>query len=148
MIADRRKQTVDQLNSFLRGEMSAVETYRLALERIGSTSAARPLLQRCLASHAQRVEILRHRIVEFGGTPSDDSGAWGAFVTACEGGAALLGDKLAITMLEEGEDHGLKDYRNDLKKLDAEARQMIAAELLPEQEQTHRAMSNLKHQLA
>ena len=35
------KSSVDKLNEFLRGEMSAVETYQMALDKLEGTSAAR-----------------------------------------------------------------------------------------------------------
>ena len=52
-----------------------------------------------------------------------------------------------MAALEEGEDHGLKLYRDDLTKLDAPARQLVETDLLPEQERTHQFMSTLKHTL-
>ena len=59
----------------------------------------------------------------------------------------MLGEKTAISALEEGEDHGLHDYQDDLDKLDADARQIVVTELLPEQQRTHQALSTLKKQL-
>ena len=52
-----------------------------------------------------------------------------------------------MAALEEGEDHGLKLYRDDLTKLDAPVRQLVETDLLPEQERTHQFMSTLKHTL-
>ena len=141
---ENRSDVVDQLNSFLRGELSAVETYRQALERLTSSQASTQLRE-CLTSHQQRVSLLRSRIQLLGGQPSEDSGAWGAFAKMIEGGAAVFGEKAAIAALEEGEDHGLKDYKADLDKLDSESRRLVESQLLPAQQQTHRALSNLKH---
>jgi hypothetical protein len=53
----------------------------------------------------------------------------------------------AIDALEAGEDHGLHDYRQDLPKLTPEARDLVTTQLLPQQELTHRTMSELKHEL-
>ncbi|MEO6954696.1 MAG: DUF2383 domain-containing protein [Polyangia bacterium] len=139
--------SVDQLNSFLRGEMSAVETYRIALDKLDKASFARMQLQSCMRSHQQRVDILKAKIMELDGTPADGSGAWGVFAQAVQGVSAALGDKVAITALESGEDHGLADYRQDMTKLEGDARQLIVAQLLPKQEETHRTMSSLKKQL-
>jgi demethoxyubiquinone hydroxylase (CLK1/Coq7/Cat5 family) len=141
---NKSEKTVEQLNSFLRGEISAVETYRIALDKIESTSSARSQLETCRRSHEDRVAILKSAIQAIGGTPSESSGPWGVFAKAVEGGGALLGDKIAVAALEEGEDHGLKDYRGDLNELDPEARQLVMSCLLPQQEQTHRTMSSLK----
>jgi len=67
-------QPIDQLNSFLRGEISAVETYRQALDKVNDTQA-RMQLEQCHVSHQQRVDLLRMRIVELGGEPAEGSGA-------------------------------------------------------------------------
>src|SRR5262245_5223780 len=114
---------IDQLNSFLRGEMAAVETYRDALTKISDLRERREL-EECMRSHDRRVQMLRDRILELGGTPADSSGPWGTFANAVEGSARLFGDKAAIAALEEGEDHGLKDYRTDLGKLDQRSRDL------------------------
>lgn len=136
----------DILNKFLRGELSAVETYRQALERLGTSACATDLTEN-LRSHEQRVEMLRNQVVRLGARPSEGSGPWGSFAKLIEGGAKLLGEKAAIAALEEGEDHGLKLYRDrsDLEKLDLATRDFVERSLLPEQERTHRTTSALKH---
>jgi len=137
---------VDSLNEFLRGEISAVETYRQAIEKLGS-SPTRAQLEDCRRSHEERVGKLREWVARLGGEPAKDSGAWGAFARLVEGGAKALGERAAVAALEEGEDHGLKLYRGDLDKLDAASRRLVETDLLPEQERTHRFMSTLKHTL-
>jgi hypothetical protein len=141
-------QNIDQLNSFLRGELSAVETYGIALNKLKLDSPARSRLDACRRSHSERVEALRSRIVELGGSPSVSSGPWGTVTSAIETGAMVLGEKSAIAALEQGEDHGLRDYREDLPKLDDQARDLVTTRLLPEQEHTHQVMSQLKRELA
>jgi len=136
-------ETVDQLNSFLRGELSAVETYRKALTKLESFPH-RPMLEECASSHQQRVLLLAQEVERRGGQPAKSSGAWGAFAKAVEGGSAALGAKLAIAVLEEGEDHGRNDYDRDIDGLDADARQLVAQRLMPEQLRTHGTMSRLK----
>ena len=86
-------------------------------------------------------------VLELGGQPPDGPGVYGAVLKLCEEGARLFGDKRAIGLLEQVEDHELADYRADLNKLDADVRYLVTSEILPEQEQTHRTMSTLKHQL-
>jgi uncharacterized protein (TIGR02284 family) len=139
-------QPVEQLNSFLRGEISAVETYRQALSKVNDVRA-RTELEQCHLSHQQRVDRLRTRIVEMGGKPAESSGPWGAFAKAAEGSATAFGEKAAIDVLEEGEDHGLKDYQKSLGDLDAASRMFVEQELLPAQQRTHRTLSTLKHTL-
>jgi uncharacterized protein (TIGR02284 family) len=136
--------SVDTLNELLRGEISAVETYRQALSKL-TTSSARSQLEDCARSHQLRVEKLRDQVVRLGGQPDEKSGAWGAFARLVEGGAKTFGEKAAIAALEEGEDHGLKLYRGDIDKLDPASRALIEQDVLPAQEATHRSMSTLKH---
>jgi demethoxyubiquinone hydroxylase (CLK1/Coq7/Cat5 family) len=138
--------TVATLNGFLRGEISAVETYRQALDKL-QTSPSRVELEQCRRSHEQRVDRLRQEVVRLGGKPVEASGAWGAFAKLVEGSAKVLGEKAAISALEEGEDHGLKLYREEMAKLDATARSVIESEVLPAQERTHKSLSTLKHSL-
>jgi uncharacterized protein (TIGR02284 family) len=146
-MAEAREQSVDVLNSFLRGEISAVETYRQALEKV-ERPQIRTQLQDCMQSHAQRVTLLSEQIRTLGGTPSTSSGVWGTFAKVVEGGAKTLGEKAAIAALEEGEDHGRNDYRRDLDKLDVATRQVVQTHVVPEQQRTHDAMSALKKTLS
>ncbi len=147
MRGDPRETNIDQLNSFLRGELSAVETYRMALDKLDKGSPARTELETCMRSHEERVQMLREQIRRLGGTPSTSSGAWGVFAKVVEGGARALGDKAAIAALEEGEDHGLRDYRDNVDKLDRDMRNIVSTRLLAEQENTHSRMSSLKKRL-
>jgi len=141
-----QETTVATLNGFLRGEISAVETYRQALDKL-QASPSRVQLEQCRRSHAQRVERLRLEVVRLGGRPEEGSGAWGAFAKLVEGSAKVLGEKAAISALEAGEDHGLKLYRDEMEKLDPTVRSVIESEVLPAQERTHQSLSTLKHSL-
>jgi demethoxyubiquinone hydroxylase (CLK1/Coq7/Cat5 family) len=139
-------ETINQLNSFLRGELSAVEAYHQAIHKLG-TFSHRATLEECSRSHEQRVVLLEYEIRRRGGEPAKSSGSWGAFTKLVEGGAALLGEKAAVAALEEGEDHGRDDYRRDVNDLDQEARRFVEARVVPEQLRTHGAMSALKKAL-
>lgn len=137
---------IKQLNSFLRGEISAMETYTQALDNLDHQEhpQAAQVLRQNLSSHETRVSELRAEITRLGGDPEEGSGAWGTFAKAIEGGAAIFGDSAAVSALEDGEDHGLNDYRGDLEDLSPATRQFVAKRLLPEQTKTHRAVSQLK----
>lgn len=145
MTADRNND-IKQLNSFLRGELSAIETYGQAIEKVDDASVLE-ILRRNVESHQWRANALRQRVRSLGGEPSEESGAWGAFARAVEGGAALLGTSAAVAVLEEGEDHGLADYRRDASELSPATRQFVQQELLPMQQRTHDSLSVLKSQL-
>ena len=127
--------SVDQLNSLLRGEISAKETYTQAIERIGPEGRGEAEVLRQIArEHTGAVERLRDAVVRAGGTPTESSGVWGTFARAVEGTAKTLGGKAAIKALKEGEEHGLKDYREAVDDVDPASRQIIVADLIPAQE--------------
>jgi len=146
-MANMETKDIKQLNSFLRGEISAIETYRQAIEHLG-TSGLRAELATCQQSHEQRATMLSEYIRGLGGAPSASSGAWGAFAKAVEGGAAALGEKRAVAALEEGEDHGNKDYQSDLSGLDPNTRELIEMRIIPLQRRTHAVMSAMKRRLS
>jgi len=137
---------VETLNSFLRGEISAVETYRQAIGHV-SDERIRSQLEDCLHDHEHRVQAIRERVEKLGGTPVGSSGLWGTFTKLMQAGADLLGEKTALQALEEGEDQGLADYQRDMDKTHGEARRFVRMELLPAQKRTHERMSRLKKTL-
>lgn len=142
----KNPKIIEQLNVFLRGEISAVETYRIARDKV-SVVGPQGEIDQCLRSHDERVQSLTARIRAIGGEPARSSGAWGALAKVLESGAALVSEGAAINVLEEGEDHGLREYRAALAKegtLDDETRS-YTRELLEKQLQSHAVMSNLKH---
>jgi demethoxyubiquinone hydroxylase (CLK1/Coq7/Cat5 family) len=138
-----RAQSIETLNSFLRGELTAVASYRAALARVRAPENQAEL-EACLASHERRVEALRRQVRALGGEPAESAGAFGAFARLLEAGAAAVGDEAAIALLEEGEDRGLQLYLDDVCKLDRETRKQIEREVLPEQVRTHDSLSDLK----
>lgn len=141
------KSSIDKLNSLLRGEMSAVETYQMALGKLDRTSTARDELLVNLKSHQDRVIALQDAIAAAGGTPAKSSGPWGTFAKIVEGTAKALGDKAAVAALEEGEDHGLKDYRAEVDDVDPRWRQIVN-QMIVMQQQTHDRLSALKRRLS
>lgn len=140
-------KSINPLNSFLRGELAAVETYRQAMAKLVD-SVHRPVLEQCARSHEERVRLLSLEVRRLGGEPATSSGPWGAFAKLVEGGAQLFGEKAAIAALEEGEDHGRDDYKRDLADLDAVTRRFIETQIVPEQLRTHATMSELKKTLS
>lgn len=138
---------VERLSALCRGEISAVETYNQAIES-GVLARYSDQLRYCQSSHQARADMLRRQIAALGGTPPVGSGAWGTFVKAVEGTATALGEKAAIAVLEQGEDHGLDEYREPTDDLDLSSRSLVKEQLLPQQLETHRIASTLKHGLS
>lgn len=104
------------LNSLLRGEMSAIETYRQGLEKLrDDNEPGVDELRAIQRDHRDAADALWHHIERTGGKPSEGSGPWGTFAKAIEGTARLFGDTAALKALKEGEEHGLKDYQDALQ---------------------------------
>lgn len=138
--------SLNTLNSFLRGELAAVESYRQAIDKVDKPPI-KTQLDTCLRSHEQRVSVLKQQIQSLGGEPVQSSGSWGTVGKVIAGAAGMLSDKAAVAALEEGEDRVRDDYNQDLDKLDPSARQVVQEQLIPEQQRTHAAMSSLKKTL-
>jgi uncharacterized protein (TIGR02284 family) len=127
-------QCVDQLNSLLRGEISSVETYEQAIRKIGDEHASDATALRAIAQeHGEAAQALRDEITRLGGEADNSSGAWGAWAKVVEGTAKLFGDASALKALKEGEEHGLKDYREAIDDVDESARELITNNLIPAQ---------------
>ena len=132
-----RDQVVSSLNSFLRGEISAAETYRMAIDKAADSAdnaANIGLLREIQEEHGRAAQALRDRIRELGGEPSDSSGAWGAWAKFTQGTANLFGDTSSLKSLKEGEEHGLKDYREGADDIDPTSSQLVQNQLIPAQQ--------------
>jgi bacterioferritin (cytochrome b1) len=137
-------EALRQLNSFLRGEISAAETYRMAIEKAGDSeknAANIGLLREIQEEHGRAAQAIRDRIRELGGEPSDSSGAWGAWAKLTQGTANLFGDTSSLKALKEGEEHGLKDYEEGLDDIDATSGELVQNQLIPAQ-QRHVSLLN------
>jgi bacterioferritin (cytochrome b1) len=132
-----RDSAIESLNSLLRGEISAAETYTMAIDKFADSDKTRvadvQTLREIQEEHGRACQKLRERVRELGGEPSNSSGAWGAWAKTVEGAASLFGDKAALKALKEGEEHGLKQYNDICDEVDTASAQLIASELIPAQ---------------
>jgi bacterioferritin (cytochrome b1) len=122
----------NDLNSCIRSELAAVETYRQALDKEREHHGQKPAFRQLddmRREHEEAAERWRAIVPQLGGTPTSDSGAWGTWSKTVMGTAKLFGDKAALKALKEGEESGLKEYRafaddqdapHDVKSLAAE----------------------------
>jgi len=124
------KTELHTLESLLRGEIAAAETYHQALDGIDL-----PSLRSIQRDHGDAIRFLTQEIVERGAEPPTSSGAWGVFARATEGAAKLLGDKRALGALRAGEHQGLVDYENAVtnKELGTKCRDHVVETLIPQQ---------------
>jgi len=140
------KDIIDTLNSLLRGEISATETYVQALEKLAGDPAEAQVRQ-IRDDHRNAANSWRQHIHQFGGDPDQDSGAWGMFAKATQGMAKMFGKSAALKALKEGEEQGLHDYESALKKEDLpmECQQFIRT-LIPQTQEHVRVLDNLMAQ--
>lgn len=126
------ESTVDTLNSLLRGELSAIETYSKAIHKFPNLDAT-VVLQHMRTDHLESVALLRGLITERGGDPSTDSGSWGDFAGMVESAASLFGVSSAISALKQGEKHGVKEYEEALldSSLEDKVKPLLKDKLLP-----------------
>src|SRR5262245_6493340 len=98
------QQTVANLNSLLRGEIAAAETYLQAMDKVGNDPGAAEL-RSIHAHHREAANEFRKRVHQFGGKPVQGSSAWGAFAEAVAGAAKHFGQSGTLKALKEGEVH-------------------------------------------
>lgn len=123
---------VDELNELLRGELSAVETYKQAMEKVSGLD-----LEKALKDHEMAVKELTEEVRKAGGTPSQDSGVWGVWTQAVTGTAKALGKETALQALKQGEEHGIEEYQELLEDDDVPAgvKNLVRQKLLPKQKE-------------
>jgi hypothetical protein len=131
---------IEEFNEFLAGEISAVETYELALKSVSKEDVRQALLK-CQQSHSKRVEKLTACVVDLGGTPATSSGVWGPFAAFSQKDAASETDVIAL--LEESEAERLVQYEAEQKIVVSPVLEVLRNDLLRAQHETHLTMSSL-----
>ena len=129
---------IETLDALLKDELSATETYQQTLEilredaELGDSVALMPIYE----AHKEATSSLQALISRLGGSPAEDSGAWGAWAKIVLGGADLLGKESILKALQEGEKKGAEDYEEALKvtELPSDIRSLIETKLLPDQQ--------------
>lgn len=124
---------IETLNNFLKDELAATETYQQAIDKFqDDEDGGLESLTTIHQDHKQAVASLQALIDRLGGEPADDSGVWGTWANIIQGGANLLGKKVALKALHEGEVKGCEAYQDTLQQneLPAEIRSLIENKLL------------------
>jgi uncharacterized protein (TIGR02284 family) len=132
-MATATTSTIDTLNTLLRGEIAATETYQQALAKVGAEPGAEEL-RRIHREHREAANTLRQHVHHHGGQPDQGSGAWGKFAKLVEGTAKIFGDKAAVKALKEGEESGLKSYEKAVNDPDlpADCANLIRSQFMPQ----------------
>ncbi len=109
------ERVVRILNSLLRSEISATESYAQALPRFASDVE---VLREIAREHGQAVSDLRAAIQRVGGVPDESSGVFPALpAKAVQGPAQVFGEAAALRALKDVEERGLGDYQDAIKRL-------------------------------
>jgi hypothetical protein len=132
----------EKLNSLLQGELSAVETYNMAIDKV-KTPTTSAVLTECRSCHVDRVASLTQAIRALGAEPASSSGPWGSFAKLVEAGSVVLGEGSTVGAIKEGEDQGLETYQAACKHTDDMTGEFVSTNLLARQEGTQKAIADL-----
>lgn len=132
-----QNNTPDTLVGLLKGEMSAMETYQKALEKVDGYPEGAQLRQ-IYMDHSHAVQVLRNLLMRYQVELPNSSGAWGTFANAVQSVANLFGDATALRALKLGEENGIKDYQKALDdpSVSTDIKAVIRSDLLRKSE-TH-----------
>lgn len=127
-------KTNNNVDSLIRGEISAVESYNQVIAKV-KDKAEVTKLETFRAHHEKAVATLKKYAPSEVVYEAQDSGPWGAFVKGFTGVASVFGDKTAIAALKTGEVHGINEYEEALKDetISPELKRVIQTDLLPKQ---------------
>ena len=141
---------LEALNTMLRGELSAVETYDQGLGKFDQGhEEARTELTRIRGEHQANVATLQGLVRQHGGEPSTGSGPWGSFTQAVVAGAKLLGPQTTLSALKTGEEHGINDYQHvlDNPRVGEPVKALIRDTMLPAAREHVRSLDALSAKL-
>lgn len=127
-------KSTEILEEIYRGEKSATETYRQALQKVGDEPEAGDLME-MQRDHIDAMQKIGSHLNVKGEQHPEGSGAWGVWAKTVMGAAKIFGDKSALKALKEGEEHGLKQYRDALdSEIDPDVRSLIQSTFIPRQQ--------------
>ncbi len=131
------------LKDLCKEEIAATRTYEKALS-LPVLARHSGVLERCYASHHHRAAELGRRITTLGAEPPSAPGVWGSLIPTLATAAAAMSEKLALALLEESEERGVRRYRDQLQELDPVNRAFLIERIVPAQDASHAAISELK----
>lgn len=138
---------METLEKLLKNELSATETYQQVLDKLREDAALSESedLMPIYEDHKDAVSSLQALTIRLGGTPAENSGAWGAWAKLVLGGANMLGNEVVLRALHEGEKSGDKDYKEALldAELPSDIRSLIETKLLVAQQAHIRTLDRL-----
>ena len=125
------ERVVRILNSLLRSEISATESYTQAIPRFASDVE---VLREIAREHGQAVTELRAAIQSVGGTPDQSSGVFPALLPrVVNGPAQVFGEAAALKVLKDVEERGLDEYQDAIQRLNGSGSSWISDSQIPAQ---------------
>lgn len=123
------------LAHILRGEIAATESYKQVMEKVDHWPEL-ACLKEFLADHNDAVDYWKIQMRQEYLEEETSSGPWGSVVEAFIGLGKMFGEKAALKALQEGEEHGLKEYNELLNQenLTIEQVQRIQNVFIPNQQ--------------
>lgn len=135
---DRRDEASASLNKLLNEELSAVETYKQALDNLDSVEneEAAAELRRIEEDHERVVTELRESLRAHGGVPEATPRLWIGLEAVSEIRREAYDVESMLQALKEGEQRGMKEYEDVLQDKDTDpiCRQVVRERLIPRQQ--------------
>lgn len=136
MTAKPSNDEATQVDDLVRGELAAMKAYdQLISDTKDEKQKAK--LQMIRKDHEKAVSKLSKYVA---GKPelledTEKAGPWGTFAKTWVKGGKLMGNDGALKALQQGEEHGIREYEEALEddSVNMELRNTIKAELLPNQ---------------
>lgn len=125
-----------QLDDLIRGEMAAVKTYENVIKDNKNQDEVKKLTT-IKQNHQNAVTKLKTYANTEVKEETKGSGAWGSFTKAYTSGAKLFGNETALKALQQGEEHGIKEYKEALNddSISNDLKTLIKTQFLPKQEE-------------
>lgn len=131
------KEEPTQLDDLVRGELAALKAYDQVLKDT-KDEKTKTRLQAIRNDHEKAVSQLskyvagKKELLE----DTESAGPWGSFAKTWTKGASLMGNDAALTALRQGEEHGIREYKEALEdeSISKELKQAIKTDMLPKQE--------------
>jgi bacterioferritin (cytochrome b1) len=135
-IIGENQEAIGRLNSLLRDEIAAAETYRMVIDKLihdGQDPSRVVAIRDVQRQHIRAEQIFRKRVAELGGVPDDSSGSWGAWSSVVVSTAQLFSDGAALRALRHGEEEVLHEMRSAIDGVDSETATLIEKVMIPAQ---------------
>jgi hypothetical protein len=123
---------VDAINTLLRRQLAAVETYDRALIRFEDPRVLADL-ETIREDHIKAEILLREKVLQMGGEPVDVAEPWVSCASALSGDTKVAGSATALDALRQAEEYSINELEDTLKheNINFDCKDLIRISLLP-----------------